>query len=89
MTAALWVNMHEEKPVRPLADGHMTITVSHVIYLLMWLTDSCLQIYSTKRQLTTEINVDPKWKLKVRRCMCSDTLLIFLVCTFYVEMKEI
>ena len=44
--------MHEEKPVRPLADGHMTTTVSHMVYLLMWLTDSCLQIYSAKRQGT-------------------------------------
>ena len=44
--------MHEEKPVGPLADGQLTITDSHVIYLMMWLTDSCLQIYSTKRQGT-------------------------------------
>ena len=44
--------MHEEKSVRPLADGHMTMTVSRMIYLLMWLTDSCPQLYSTKRQGT-------------------------------------
>ena len=49
MTAALWVNLHVEKPVSPLADGQLTITVGHMIYLLMWLTDFCLQIYSTKR----------------------------------------
>ena len=30
MTAALWVNMHEEKPVSPLADGQLTITDSHM-----------------------------------------------------------
>ena len=29
MTAALWVNMHEEKPVIPLADGQLTINVGH------------------------------------------------------------
>ena len=52
MTAALWVNLHKEKPVSPLADGQLTITVGHMTYLMMWLTDSCLQIYSTKRQGT-------------------------------------
>ena len=66
-----------EKPVRPLADGHMTITVSHMIYLLMWLTDSCLQIYSIKRQGTS----DPKTKWKKGQ-ESSETLLIFMVCTF-------
>ena len=74
-------NLHEEKSVKPLAAGLMTITVSHMIYLLMWLTDSSLQIYSTKSQGTSDNNLDPKWKLEVRRYMCSETLLIFLVCT--------
>ena len=74
--------MHEEKSVKPLATGHLTITVSHMIYLLMWLIDYCLQIYCTKSQGTSNNNFDPKWKQKVRRCMCSETLLIFLVCTF-------
>ena len=49
--------MHEEKSVKPLAAGHLTITVSHMIYLLMWLTDSGLQIYSTKSQGTSDINL--------------------------------
>ena len=40
MTAALWVNLHEEQPVSPLADGQFTITVGHMTYLMMWLTDS-------------------------------------------------
>ena len=62
--------------------GHLTITVGHMIYLLMWPTDSCLQIYSTKSKGTSDNNLDPKWKLQARRCMCSETLLIFLVCTF-------
>ena len=31
MTAALWVNLHEEKHVSPLADGQLTITVGHDI----------------------------------------------------------
>ena len=74
--------MHVEKSVKPLAAGHLTITVSHMIYLLMWLTDSGLQIYSIKSKGTSDNNLDPKWKLKVRRCMCSETLLILLVCTF-------
>ena len=73
--------MHEENPVSPLADDQLTITVGHMIYLLMWLTDSCLQIYSTIIKETGN-QIDPNWKLKVRRYMCSETLLIFLVCTF-------
>ena len=36
--------MPEEKPVSPLAGGQLTITDSHMTYLMMWLTDSCLQI---------------------------------------------
>ena len=32
MTAALWVNLHEEKHVSPLADGQLTITVGHMTY---------------------------------------------------------
>ena len=44
--------MHEEKPVSPLADGQLTITDSYMIYLMMWSTDSRLQIYSIKRQGT-------------------------------------
>ena len=53
MTAALWVDLHVEKPVSPLADGQLTITLGHMIYLMMWLTDSCLKIHSTKRQGTS------------------------------------
>ena len=60
MTAALWVNLHEEKPVSPLADGQLTITVGHMTYLMMWLTDSCLQIYSTKRQGTSLTQMEAK-----------------------------
>ena len=51
---------HAEKYARPLAVGHM-------IYLLMWLTGSCIQICRTKRQ---ELH-------------SFETLLIFLVCTFF------
>ena len=60
MTAALWVNLHEEKPVSPLADGQLTITVGHMTYLMMWLTDSCLQIYSTKRKGTSLTQMETK-----------------------------
>ena len=52
--------MHEEKPVSPLADGQLTITVSHMIYLMMWLTDSRLQIYSTKKQGTRLTQMEAK-----------------------------
>ena len=52
--------MHEEKPVSLLADGQLTITDSHMTYLLMWLTDSCLQIYSTKRQGTRLTQMEAK-----------------------------
>ena len=48
MTAALWVNLHEEKPVSPLADGQLTITVGHMTYLMMWLTDSCLKFIALR-----------------------------------------
>ena len=39
--------------VRLLAFGHMTMTVCHMIHLLMWLIDYRLQIYSTKRRGTS------------------------------------
>ena len=61
-SCALLVNLDEEKSVKPL-DGHLTITVGHMIYLLMWFTDSCLQIYSTKSWGTSDNKRDPKWKL--------------------------
>ena len=59
-----------------------TLDVGHMIYLLMWLTDSCLQIYSTKKQGTVGNKLCPKMEDRSGDAYFLKLLLIFLVCTF-------
>ena len=44
-----------------------------MIYLLMWLTDSCLQIYSTNSKGTSDNNLESKERCKDQELIQSST----------------